>query len=264
MESYLGDPLWNTLAAWSDDCRKRQGLVISAHFPYPAGEVAADIILGKTDALELYPDFGEEFNNPRFLYWYRCLNCGYRLPVVGGTDKMTATKFVGANRTYADLGQEEFNFANWSRAVRQGKTFMTSGPLLLFRADGHAPGGELTLGSSGGTVEVQAEAKCIVPLHRLEIVLNGQVVASREAADGQREATLKEKIQVPGAGWLAARCCARRGLGTSWANMLAHTSPVYVPALFVGMYAAFKGSKMAGCPGRNPTTGLGRVGNFIF
>jgi hypothetical protein len=141
---------------------------------------------------------------------------------------------------------------------------MTSGPLLLFRADGHAPGGELTLGSSGGTVEVQAEAKCIVPLHRLEIVLNGQVVASREAADGQREATLKEKIQVPGAGWLAARCCARRGLGTSWANMLAHTSPVYVPALFVGMYAAFKGSKMAGCPGRNPTTGLGRVGNFIF
>jgi hypothetical protein len=38
---------------------------------------------------------------------------------------------------------------------------------------------------------------------------------------------LKEKVPVPGAGWLAARCIARRGLGTSWPNMLAHTSPVY-------------------------------------
>jgi hypothetical protein len=227
MESYLGDPLWKTLANWADECRTREDLVISAHFPYPAGEVAADIVLGKVDAVELYPDLGREFNNPRFLYWYRCLNCGYRLPVVGGTDKMTATKFVGANRTYANLGQEEFTFANWSKAVQQGKTFMTSGPLLLFHADGHAPGEEIRLGSGGGTVEVQAEAKCIVPLHRLEIVFNGRVVASRDAQNGEKELTLKEKVPVPGAGWLAARCIARRGLGTSWPNMLAHTSPVY-------------------------------------
>jgi hypothetical protein len=64
----------------------------------------------------------------------------------------------------------------------------------------------------------------------LELVFNGQVVASEEAPEGARELTLKEKIQVPGAGWIAARCSARRGLGTSWPNMLAHTSPVYVVA----------------------------------
>jgi hypothetical protein len=228
-ESYLGDALWNSLADWSDTCRERGGLVITAHFPYPAAEVGAGIVLGKTDALELYPDFGEEFNNLRFLYWYRVLNCGYRLPVVAGTDKMAAWIPVGANRTYAHLGQQEFTFDNWAKAIRSGNTFMTSGPLLFFHADSRAPGEEITLGAGGGAVEVQAEARSFVPFHRVEIVLNGRVVASREERDGVREMTLREKVQVNGPGWLAARCFSKVGLTTSWdLKVLAHTSPVYV------------------------------------
>ena len=44
-ESYLGDPLWTSLADWADECRKRQGLVVAVHFPYPTAELAADIAL---------------------------------------------------------------------------------------------------------------------------------------------------------------------------------------------------------------------------
>jgi hypothetical protein len=228
-ESYLGDALWNSLADWLDTCRDRGGLAITAHFPYPAGEVGADIVLGKTDALELYPDFGEGFNNLRFLYWYRVLNCGYRLPVVAGTDKMSAQMVVGANRTYAFLGPQEFSFDHWAKAVRAGNTFMTSGPLLFFHADGHAPGEEITLGAGGGTVEVLAQAKCFVPIHRLEIMHNGRVVAEREEKDGAREIALKEKVRVDGPGWLAARCLSKYRLIADWGfNVLAHTSPVYL------------------------------------
>lgn len=32
-ESYLGDPLWTTLADWADACREREGLVLAVHFP---------------------------------------------------------------------------------------------------------------------------------------------------------------------------------------------------------------------------------------
>ena len=120
-ESYLGDPLWTSLADWLDACRKRGGLAVTAHFPYPIAEVGADIVLGKSDALEIYPDFGTGFDNPRFIHWYHALSCGYRLPVVGGTDKMGAYMAVGANRTYAYLGQNEFSFANWAQAVRKGQ-----------------------------------------------------------------------------------------------------------------------------------------------
>jgi len=226
-ESYLGDPLWTSLADWSDAQRKREGLVVAVHFPYPTAELAADIVLGKIDAVELFP-YGEYFNTLRFLDWYRYLNCGYRLPAVGGTDKMGAYMPVGANRTYAYLGKQEFNFANWAQAVRKGNTFMTTGPLLLLQVDGRTPGDEITLGVGGGKIEVCVEAKSFVPFHRLEVVLNGKVVASREEKGGTREMTLNEKVQVAGPAWMAARCCSRLGPTTSWGlGIQAHTSPVY-------------------------------------
>jgi hypothetical protein len=136
-ESYLGDPLWNSMAHWADACRAAGGLAVSVHFPYPTGEIAADVVLGKIDAVELWPQrpAGPQrghFNFLRFLDWYRYLNCGYRLPAVGGIDKMGAYMPVGANRAYAYIGQEEFNFASWAKAVRTGNTFVTSGPRALF------------------------------------------------------------------------------------------------------------------------------------
>lgn len=77
--------------------------------------------------------------------------------------------------------------------------------------------------------EVGIKAQSFVPFHRLEIVLNGQVVAFREATSGTREMTLAEKIRIPGPGWLAARCSSQLGPVTSWQFMMqAHTSPVYL------------------------------------
>jgi hypothetical protein len=186
------------------------------------------MVLGKIDAVELYPH-GEHFNTLRFYDWYRYLNCGYRVPAVGGTDKMGAYMPVGANRTYAHLGDEQFSFENWAKAVRKGNTFMTTGPLLLFQAEGRAPGDEIVLGAGGGTVEVQVEARSFVPFHRLEVVLSGRVVASKEEAAGTQEMTLKEKVPASGPGWLAARCASRLGPTTAWQlGIQAHTSPVYL------------------------------------
>jgi hypothetical protein len=226
-ESYLGDPLWTSLGDWAERQRARSGLVVAVHFPYPNGELAADVALGKIDALELYP-YGTGFDTLRFHDWYRYLGAGYRLPAVGGTDKMGAYMPVGANRTYAHLGTEQFGFESWARAVRAGRTFMTTGPLLLLEADGRTPGDEILLGAGGGRVEVRLEARSFVPFHRVEIVWNGQVVASREDEAGTREMTLRETVQVPGPGWLAARCASRLGPTTAWGLAIqAHTSPIY-------------------------------------
>jgi len=229
-ESYIGDPVWSSLAAWADACRKREGLAVAVHFPYPTAELAADIVLGKIDAVELYPRDGI-FDNLRYNEWYRYLNCGYPLPAVGGTDKMGAYMPVGANRTYAWIGGEEFSFANWAKAVRQGNTFVTTGPLLLFQADGRRPGEEIVVGAGGGAIEVRVEAKSFVPIHRVEVIFNGKVLASHEENAGARQVVLKEKVKVPGPGWLAARCSSRYGPTTSWRmGVAAHTSPVYLRA----------------------------------
>jgi hypothetical protein len=100
---------------------------------------------------------------------------------------------------------------------------------LVNKTDGGPPAQKITLGAGGGTVEVHASAKSFVPFHRLEIVLNGRIVASREAGSGTRELTPTEKIRVPGPGWIAARCFSQLGPGTSCEFMVqAHTSPVYL------------------------------------
>jgi len=142
---------------------------------------------------------------------------------------MGALEAVGSNRTYTCLGQQEFNFANWAKAVRQGNTFMTTGPLSLFQVDGHAPGEEIKLGAGGGTVEVQVEAVGAIPFHRIEVVLNGKVVCTREDQAGVRRMVIKGKVTTPGPGWLAARCASRLGpTGGRKFGIQAHTSPVYV------------------------------------
>ena len=228
-ESYLGDPLWTSMAEWADICRKRDGLAVATHFPYPTAEIAADIALGKIDAVEIVPawEANKYFNNLRYLEWYRYLNCGYRLPAVSGTDKMSASTPAGETRAYVYLGQEEFTFANWAKAVRKGNTFVTSGPLLTLQVDGHVPGDEVNLPPGRATLEVQVQGKSFVPFHQLEVVVNGVRVASREDQNGTKEMLLKEKIQVTGPGWIAARCSSLLPrLGQS--KMQAHTSPVYL------------------------------------
>jgi hypothetical protein len=243
-ESYLGDPLRTTLAEWADQCREREGLAVAVHFPYPTAELAADIALGKIDALELWPSdevarHRIHFNTLRYLDWYRYLDCGYRLPAVGGTDKMGAYMPAGTNRAYAQIGGDELSFAAWARAVRKGNTFVSSGPLLFLEVEGHPPGDEISLPAGGGTLEVRAEAKSFVPFHDLEIVLNGRVVASRQASSGTRELVLHESIKVPGPGWLAARCSSELGPVTNWQfHVQAHTSPVYLKAPGQDLFSA--------------------------
>ena len=104
-------------------------------------EVVADLILGKADALELLSDL--QLPTPdtsSIVEWYRFLNCGCRVAAVGSTDKMHAGMPVGGVRTYALLGDEEFNYANWARAVKAGQTFTTTEPLLDLGVEGHGLG----------------------------------------------------------------------------------------------------------------------------
>ena len=227
-ESYLGDPTWMSLAGWADLCREREGLVVIPHFPNPYCEVAADIVLGKVDAVEIryFTPALDSFNVQE---WYRFLNCGYRVTAVGGTDKMSAGMPVGGVRTYAHLGDEEFAFANWARAVRAGHTFTTSGPLIGLLVEGRAPGDEMRLPAGGGTLGVEAWVQSVQPFHELQIVVNGQVVAREVTDGGALETRLRSNVRLEGSAWIAARCVSQLKVWHCWPiHIAAHTSPVYV------------------------------------
>jgi hypothetical protein len=228
-EGEIGGTLEITLSHWADEAHAQGAYVISPHFPMPNGEPAALIATGRLDGVEMLRQTSINHS-----HYYRYLNGGYRLPLVGGTDKMDNDVPVGAYRTYAYIPEDqEFTYDNWCRSVARGRTFLSGGPILHFTVDGHEIGDTARL-SGPGTVEVEAWAESIFPVHRLEIVQNGRVVAATESKAGARRLEIREKIRVDGHTWLAARCGGPSyfdGLQHHdvWTRgVFAHTSPIYV------------------------------------
>jgi hypothetical protein len=228
-EARLGDPLAWLMRDWADAAHAQDGLAVAVHFPLPYAEVAADIVAGRIDAVELQA-LTPGADGPSIREWYRYLACGFRLPVVGGTDKMSAEIPLGAIRTYARLESDEPpTFSAWAQAVKAGRTFVSSGAFVELRVEGHEPGDAITFGRDGGTVEVRAEATAAQPVvDGLELVHDGAVVAATTGRRADRLA-LDERIRIERSGWLAVRvrsdATIRSGFST---NMGAHSSPVYL------------------------------------
>jgi hypothetical protein len=232
----LGDARMYGMAAWAARHRKQGGFVVRPHFPFfGATEDPVAILHGLVDALEIVaysPDIPYATQE-----WYRYLNCGYRVGVAGGTDKMTAAQVLGGLRTYAHLdGRGPLTYDRWGQAVRAGRTFATNGPLIDIEVEGTGVGEAIRMPAGGGTVHVRAHAQSAWPLGALEVVFNGRVVASTDADKGARELAMNERLNIPGTGWLAARCRGADGHVASF--QVAHTSPVYVQC---GRTRAFDG-----------------------
>lgn len=229
-EAELGGGLEITLSHWADLAHAQGGTVVLPHIPTPNGEPAALIATGRLDAVEML-----DFLDYEHREYYRYLNAGYRLPLVGGTDKMSSNTPVGLYRTYARLEEgQPFDYDSWCRALRQGRTFLSGGPLLWLTVDGQEPGAEIRIGR-GANLEIEATARSIFPLHSLQIIEKGRVVAETVSAGGSKTLKLNERLKFSGDSWLAARCAgpeytARPHHDARRRGIMAHTSPVYLTA----------------------------------
>ena len=225
-EGELGGSMETTLSHWADEAHAQGGHAILPHFPVNNGEPAALIATGRIDAVEMLRRAW--FNQNEY---YRYLNGGYRIPLVGGTDKMSADVPIGFYRTYARLREdEEFGYDAWCGAVKAGRTFMSGGPIVHFQVDGREVGDTVPM-SGPGTVEVEAWAESTLPIDSLEIVQAGRVVAATQGA-GSRRLELKERLKIDSHTWLAARVMGggllRPHEQMNLRGVFAHTSPVYV------------------------------------
>lgn len=229
-EDVLGGTLETTTSHWADACHEQGGIVIVAHFTLPYTEVAALIATGRADAIEMVamdPYFHNEY--------YRYLSAGFRLPLVAGTDKMTGEVPVGIYRTYVHIPDDEpFDFEHWAQGVALGRTFVSAGPIVRFTVNDQMIGEMIHLPKRGGVVHIEAEAESAVPIHTLQLIQNGQIIAEIKEEDGTRRLVLDVEVPITEDSWLAVRvggpeyydspitnCTWERGI-------FAHTSPIYV------------------------------------
>ena len=229
-EAEMGSTLEVTLSDWADQTHAQGGTVIIPHLPNPNGEPATLIATGRADGVEMIR-YGK-FEHGEY---YRYLNCGYKLPLVGGTDKMTSDVPVGLYRTYVSIPQdEEFTYDNWCKNLSRGRTFLSGGPLIRFSVDGHSVGDTINLPGNGGTVEVEASVDSVLPVHTLQIVQEGRVVAQVDDPKGTKHLHLKTSLKLDHHTWLAARAGGPKYYNVlphhdCWSRgIFAHTSPVYV------------------------------------
>ena len=224
-----GAPTVSAKLSWADACHAQGGTVVLPHMPNPNAEPAALIATGRVDAVEMFVQGGYQHNE-----YYRYLNCGYKLPLVGGTDKMSSDVPVGIYRTYAFIPNDRpFTYDNWCDAVKGGRTFLSGGPMIGLTVNGSEIGQTVNLSGNGGTVDVEAWAESIFPINTLQIVHEGRVVASTTDTQGARRLELKERIKIDQHTWLAARCGGPEYQGLThhdgWQRgIFAHTSPIYV------------------------------------
>lgn len=195
-------------------------------------ELPVDVALGKVDYYEAL-GFVDDYTATAKV-WYGLLNCGFRLPAGAGTDAMANFASlrgpVGMNRVFAKL-TGPLSHRRWLAALKAGRTFATNGPLLGFTLDGKELGSDLSLPSDQREMVAQVTLKSNVPVDHLEVVRNGEVVATVPLAGDRTTASTILRLPVQGSAWYLLRA---RGNGPAYPILdfypYATTSPIYVRA----------------------------------
>jgi hypothetical protein len=113
--------------------------------------------------------------NERWTDWYDALSSGLALTPTAGTDAVLnwfSHGPAGGWRVYADLGPgAALDYGSWIEAVRAGRTFVTTMPLVpRFRIGDVGPGGALEAPLDTTTLEVSFDAACATGLSRILLV----------------------------------------------------------------------------------------------
>jgi TolB protein len=190
--------------------------------------IAIDAALGLGDFYDVSSLYSDELGSAGF--YYRLLNAGFRIAATGGTDNFSDVwrdPPPGSARTYARI-DGPLSHGAWLDAIRRGRTFSTTGPLIFLTVNDREPGDSIALGAAApSAMRVHAEAMSIAPLDSLQIIVNGAAVRTVAATDRAR-IVFDGDIDLPQGGWLAARVLgpASPYFGDDYA--FAHTGPVYV------------------------------------
>jgi TolB protein len=188
--------------------------------------VIPDAVLGDLDTLEVACLWTNEFGTADL--WHRFLNLGIPLAASAGTDVMLdyhRTMAVGTTRIYVHA-PGPFRIGPYLDALRAGKSFVTTGPLLDFVVEGERPGGAVAAGGEAAWTLTLASTGAV---GQVDLLVNGEVVETVAGLEGPGVRELSGAVALPAGGWVAARA---HGGEEAWPGMngsvFAQTSPVWV------------------------------------
>jgi TolB protein len=187
--------------------------------------LTADVLLGEVDMLEIGCLWTDEIGTASL--WHEFLNLGLQVSMSAGSDVMSdlyRTMAIGSTRVYVKP-KGEFTLESYLEALKEGKSFVSNGPQILFTVDGKEVGDVVT--SYEKNVKWELTVHSPVEYDLVEIFLNGEVVWSKKGHNGVSK-TYTGNIEIPQGGWVTARVSGGK---SEWPMMdsyvYAESSPVW-------------------------------------
>lgn len=147
--------------------------------------------------------------------YYHILNAGFRLPPSAGSASGVLPNPLGYNRVYVHV-PGRLTWKGWWEGLRQGRSFVSNGPLLVVTArvdgeaseDEHRPGRVLSFDGNGPhRVTVTVERWGTDPVPELELICNGRIVDTVACSGSEHQVhTLQLTCDEPG--WFLVRAIA--------------------------------------------------------
>ncbi|MEQ9408846.1 MAG: CehA/McbA family metallohydrolase [Fuerstiella sp.] len=165
--------------------------------------------------------------NYGFQVYYALLNCGFHITPTAGTASGVHPVPLGYSRVYVHTG-DAFGPTAWLKRLKQGRSFVTTGPMLFATVNGRRPGESFRFETSEPQMAaVEIESVSAQPVSGIEVLLNGDVVRSLQpqcvaTPEGAWKAVITEQIEITETSWLAIRSVEPQPDGR---KRFAHTAP---------------------------------------
>ena len=156
--------------------------------------------------------------------YHHALSTGLRIPPSAGSACGVLPNPVGYNRVYVQL-EGEPDWDAWWKGLRDGRVFVTNGPLLRVQVQGRPPG-HVFRGDAGATLHLQPVANLATAekIDYLEIVRDGEVAHEVRLAEYAAKRGRLPELSFDRSGWFLIRAQTRNPKTYRFAS----TGPFYV------------------------------------
>ncbi len=196
-----------------------------------AQELPYDTVIGPTyDTIDILMQPREQIANDKARQlWFMLLNQGYRIPATASSDTTFDNEgrgVPGKVRVYTRVDGEPV-IARIAEAMKRGRNFITSGPLLTLEIGGHGIGDAIRLNgpaSFKAVIKAWASGEPGEHLSVVELIRNGQPVKTLHIDGRRADFTAEFEFAEDRTAWYIAHAAG------STDEQIAITNPIYFEA----------------------------------
>ena len=98
------------------------------------------------------------------------------------------------------------SWGKWIERYREGRNFVTNGPLLTFNVNGEPMGSVIRVPKGSPYIaKLSGEITSQVPIRRVQLIRNGSVIESRDVPEGARSFRIRKELPVESSSWFSMR-----------------------------------------------------------